>query len=535
MSSGLVWIKAHIRAILYTGLVIFLMIMFKEALYEQLHRVTSEERYSHAPLVFCMALYLIWIKRFEIENHNNGAWPGVIISIVAGAALIIGELSAIWTFVQYGMLLMCFGLAWTMIGKQIRKILIPFLHLFLVIPLPYMLDVMLSGKMQLISSDLGVTFSRMLGMSVFQEGNIIDLGIYKLQVVEACSGLNYMYPLMTIGLMMGYMYIAPFWARSILFLSSVPISIVMNSLRIAMVAWLVNHSGIQAAEGFMHYFEGWVIFILCIALLLIEAKLLNMIVGLNNRTLANRTLAKSFDYLESRHSAQPAESDLANSDHASARHVYTSRVKPIPIAIGITIVLLAAFSTFTIKHRDEIIPKRLNFDSYPLEIAGWKGRTYEFENGENEVLQLKDYLLVNYNKANTNINLYAGYTDSQRNGSVPHSPKACIPGGGWEITDTRLREITIDADKTIKVTRMMIAKGESKQLVYYWFHQRGRDLSNEFSMKFALLYDAIKMNRTDGAIVRFTVPVYQSEVEADNQLTEFIRLNYPILPRFIPN
>ncbi len=510
------WLKKHVRAVLYALLVIFLMITFRDALEEQLIRVTHEERYSHAPLVFFMALYLIWIKRFEIKNHNDGPWIGVGITIFAGVALIVGELSAIWTIVQYGMLLMCFGLAWAMIGKQIQKILIPFLHLFLVIPLPYMLDVMLSGKMQLVSSDLGVAISRLLGMTVFQDGNIIDLGIYKLQVVEACSGLNYMYPLMTIGLMMGYMYKAPFYARAMLFLSSVPISIVMNSVRIAVVAVLVNQSGIEAAEGFMHYFEGWVIFLICIGLLLLEAKLFNIALKMNNRKLAG-----SFDYLETRH--QTGDSDVKGN------------IQRLPIIVGVSIVILASLSTFTIKHRDEVIPERAYFSSFPLEINGWKGRTYEFENGENQILQLKDYLLVNYNKANTNINVYAGYTDSQRSGSVPHSPKACIPGGGWEISNTKLHEVIINDQKTIKVTRMLISKGESRQLVYYWFHQRGRDLSNEFSMKFALLYDAIKMNRTDGAIVRFTVPVYKSEAVADRTLVEFIQQSYPLLPRYIPD
>jgi len=502
--------------VLYVLLVIFLMIVFRDALFEQLYRVTNEERYSHAPLVFFMALYLIWIKRFEIKNHNDGSWIGVAITIFAGFALVVGELSAIWTIVQYGMLLMCFGLAWTMIGKQIKKILIPFMHLFLVIPLPYMLDVMLSGKMQLISSDLGVAISRLLGLTVFQDGNIIDLGIYKLQVVEACSGLNYMYPLMTIGLMMGYMYKAPFYARAILFLSSVPISILMNSARIAVVAVLVNHSGIKAAEGFMHYFEGWVIFLICIGLLLLEAKILNVALKINDRTLA-----ASFDYLETQHQVLDSR---AKSD-----------VQRLPVIIGVSIVLLASFSTFTIKHRAEVIPERAYFSEFPLDINGWKGRTYQFENGENEILQLKDYLLINFNKANTNINLYAGYVESQRSGSVPHSPKACIPGGGWEITNTKIHEVAIDNQKTIKVTRMMIAKGESKQIVYYWFHQRGRDLSNEFSMKFALLYDAIKMNRTDGAIVRYTVPVYKSEVESDRALEDFIRITYPLLLKYIPD
>ena len=512
-------VKNHARATTFFVVVIFLLYVFQTAIEEQLSRVLHEERYSHAPLVFCMALYLIWIKRFEIKDHNQGAWLGVGITIVAGVAVMIGELSAIWTIVQYGMLLLCLGLAWTMIGHQIKKILVPFLHLFLVIPLPYMLDVMLSGKMQLVSSNLGVAISRLLGMSVYQDGNVIDLGIYKLQVVEACSGLNYMYPLMTIGLMLGYMYKAPFYSRAVLFLSSIPISIVMNSFRIAIVAMLVNHSGIAAAEGFMHYFEGWVIFIICIGLLLLEAKLMNIGLKMNHRTLAN-----SFDYLET----------TGKTEALDAKTALKSRIQQAPILAGIAIVLLASISTLSLHHRDEIVPARKAFASYPMLLDGWQGHSYAFKNGENDILKLKDYFLANFSKANAHIDVYLGYTDSQRNGFVPHSPKACIPGGGWEITDTRLQAIRIDSKTSFKVTRMLISKGEEKQLIYYWFHQRGRDLSNEFPMKFALLYDAIKRNRTDGAIVRFTTAVNRSETTADTLLTDFIRINYPLFPKFIP-
>ena len=124
------WFRKHARVSLYFSVVIFLIFTFRSALSEQLSRVFAEERYSHAPLVFCMALYLIWIKRFEIKKNNAGAWVGVVITVFAGIAVIIGELSAIATIVQYGMLLLCLGLAWTMIGNQIKKILIPFLHLF---------------------------------------------------------------------------------------------------------------------------------------------------------------------------------------------------------------------------------------------------------------------------------------------------------------------------------------------------------------------------------------------------------------------
>ena len=517
MSHLIAFFKNNLRASIFVIVAIFLLFLFDKALEELLARVLHEERYSHAPLVFVMAIYLIWIKRHEITSANHGAWTGVAVVFLSGIALMIGELSAIWTIVQYATVLLCLGLAWAMIGNQIRKIIIPFMHIFLVIPLPYMLDVMLSGKMQLFSSNLGVAISRLLGLSVFQEGNVIDLGIYKLQVVEACSGLNYMYPLMTIALMMAYMYMAPFKWRALLFFSSIPIAIVMNSVRIAMVAVLVNHSGINAAEGFMHYFEGWIIFILCIGLLLLEVILFNKL------WKSSATLAGSFDYLESNH-------QVAKTENAAAT---TTNLKPILVALGV--IVFASISTLSIHHRDEVIPKRTQFAAYPLEIDGWVGRKLAFENNENDILKLKDYFLANFNKANTNIDVYLGYTDSQRSGFVPHSPKACIPGGGWEITETKLKEIQIDSKTTFKVTRMLISKGESKQLIYYWFHQRGRNLSNEFPMKFALLYDAIKMNRTDGAIVRFSTAIRKSDDDSDRILIDFIRLNYPKFPAFIPS
>jgi len=128
--------------------------------------------------------------------------------------------------------------------------------------------------MQLLSSSLGVSFIRFCSIPVFLEGNVIDLGIYKLQVVEACSGLRYMYPLMSIGLICAYMYNERTWKKIVLFLSTIPITILMNSFRIGVIGVLVNQYGTEMAEGFLHDFEGWIIFMVCFVLLFIEMQLL---------------------------------------------------------------------------------------------------------------------------------------------------------------------------------------------------------------------------------------------------------------------
>ena len=151
---------------------------------------------------------------------------------------------------------------------------IPIIFLLFAIPLPYFIDAVLSFRLQLISSQLGTFFIRLLQIPVYLEGNVIDLGVYKLQVVEACSGLRYLYPLMSLGFLAAYLFQAPLWQRALVFLSTIPITIVMNSLRIGIVGVLVDHCGPQDADGFLHMFEGWIIFIACAGVLVAEMTLL---------------------------------------------------------------------------------------------------------------------------------------------------------------------------------------------------------------------------------------------------------------------
>jgi exosortase D (VPLPA-CTERM-specific) len=509
------FLTLHWRLVLYIIATLSLLVIFSDAT-QIIWTRWGEERYSHAPFILALAIYLIWIKRHELVDTNHKAWIGPVIVFFASLILIIGKLSAIWTLVHYGLFLLLFGLMWSMLGLQTKRIFVPFLHVLIVIPLPYMIDVMLTGKFQLMSSVLGVEIVRLLDIPVFRDGNIIDLGTYKLQVVEACSGLNYTYPLMTIGLMMAYMYKAPFPARVLLFFTTIPISIVMNSFRIALVAVLVNYSGIEAAEGFMHYFEGWVIFFLCIALLFVEVILLNKLM---RRKIS---LKDSFDYLE--------EEQFA--DEEVIKNTYINKK---PIFVSAFLILIAAASTLSLRNYDEIIPDRESFHSYPLNISGWQGQPRPMENRIQDILGLTDYFTADYIKGTDKIDVYYGYTDSQLEHFVPHSPKACIPGGGWEISEANIHTITGTGDEPLKLTRLVISKGEFDMLVYYWFRQRGRDLESEFPMKFALLYDSITKHRTDGALVRYITPVTGSIEEADKKLADFIKLNYPILPRFIPD
>ena len=116
-------------------------------------------------------------------------------------------------------------------------------------------------------------------MPVFLDGNVIDLGVYKLQVAEACSGLRYLFPIMSFTYVFAVLYRGPVWHKLVLLLSAVPLAVLMNSVRIGVIGILVDRYGIAQAEGFLHVFEGWVIFLSCIAILFGMAKAMQRLSG----------------------------------------------------------------------------------------------------------------------------------------------------------------------------------------------------------------------------------------------------------------
>jgi len=149
-------------------------------------------------------------------------------------------------------------------------------------------------------------------------------------------------------------------------------------------------------------------------------------------------------------------------------------------------------------------------------------------------------VIVNYTQPETgsNVNFYSAYYESQRTGASVHSPKACMPGDGWQITQmgqSVIPDIKLE-DRDVQLNRAVIQKGESRQLVYYWFQQRGRMITNEYLMKWYIFFDAIAMNRTDGSLIRLVTNVGTAEdIElADLRLQAFMKDLMPEIPAYIP-
>ena len=137
------------------------------------------------------------------------------------------------------------------------------------------------------------------------------------------------------------------------------------------------------------------------------------------------------------------------------------------------------------------------------------------------------------------INFYSAYYASQRKDSTTHSPRACLPGGGWRIVNSR--KVTFDniliSSKPLKVNRFVIEKEGVKQLVYYWFKQRDRIVTNEQMIKWYFFVDSIQKSRTDGALIRLTtiVPEGESMDVAEKRLVNFVGEISPIISEYVPD
>ncbi len=502
--------------------VISAIVLSYDGLAEAVRRWGTQEEYSHGYLIPLVSLYILWEKRFDLaEDLKPGSWWGLPVVVLALIIQIVGEISAIYVLVQYAFLLYLVGLSLCAIGAAAKHTLIPIALLGFAIPLPYFLEAVLTAQMQLWSSELGVQIIRWLNIPVFLSGNVIDLGSYKLQVVEACSGLSYLFPLMCLGFIGAYFYQARLWKRALLFLSTIPITIFMNSFRIGVTGVLVDRWGVQMAEGFLHDFEGWIIFMGCALVLVLEIKLLERLT----------TRKGVFDVFGLQTGAGPA---LAETDKAAVAplraRITIPRIAPVMLAIVLTGA--AATGVLAIDQRREVLVENVNLARFPERVGNWQGSHGSIDSIVLKALQVTDYLMMNFEApGEPMVNFYVAYYASQRKGVSPHSPRVCIPGGGWEITG--IRRISVDG---LPVNRVMIQRGLEAQLVYYWFQERGTPVANEYLKKWMLLRDAFALNRTDGALVRITTPVLpaDSNNEADIRLKNFMLASYPELRSALP-
>ena len=206
-----------------------------------------------------------------------------------------------------------------------------------------------------------------------------------------------------------------------------------------------------------------------------------------------------------------------------------------------TVVVLLAGTALLLHARGNAdrIPISEPLSEVPRSIAGWTGTDMEIDQETLDVLGAGDFMsrLYTQNGAMQPIGLFIGYFPTQRTGVTIHSPKNCLPGAGWAFESSQYVRLTDAKGKAHQVGEYIIADWDDRQFVIYWYQAHGRSIANVYMAKIYMVADAIRKNRTDGALVRVITPIGSTGglTEARARAEAFTAQLLPMLPRFIPD
>ncbi len=210
------------------------------------------------------------------------------------------------------------------------------------------------------------------------------------------------------------------------------------------------------------------------------------------------------------------------------------------LRFGIAAALMLATALVLQAHsRSEFYPPRASLASLPSQIDGWTGNDEVLDQQTLDILGPGEFLVREYENASQpqpGISLYIAYFPTQKTGDTIHSPNHCLPGAGWVPTSRERVQITRPDGSSFPVNRYVVSKSGDRQLVLYWFQAHGREVASEYWAKYYLVSDSVRMNRSDGGLVRLMTPMLGGESPADAE-TRIMKLGsqlLPLLDNYIP-
>jgi exosortase D (VPLPA-CTERM-specific) len=514
------------RWLLGAGLLLALVGLYWAVAPRLVRQWASDDDYTHGFLILPLALYFVWDSRARLKTLPVKPSPW-------GAGLLLGGLLLLWVgsvgaelFLQRSsFIVVVAGLVWLILGTAfLRALAFPIAFLIFMVPLPGVVMNAVAFPLQLFAARTATFCMQMAGIPVLREGNVIVLAQTTLEVAEACSGIRSLQALLALGAVYGYFTQRLAWKKWALVILSVPIAIAANAFRVAGTGFLAHYWGSEMAQGFYHGFAGWIVFVVAFALLLACGAVLGRV---------RETPGK----------AAPSHVDATGGAGPTTRAM-------TPWACVLALGLMgAAWGLVAARSGAEPTLIRKPFAEFPLSLQGWQGRDLQVEERVLEILNPSDYLLRAYvppevpsavgafegaRQSATPVWLYVAYYASQRTGANYHSPRNCLPGGGWQFKSAGIVSDALPGTPGRQVNRVVVEKDFERQLILYWYQERGRVVASEYAAKGYLVWDAITRNRSDGALVRVSTTVVGSEEEAYRHALELLRVAWEPLLLHLP-
>lgn len=243
--------------------------LYHPVLLKLIHDWGVDENYSHGYFIPFIVGYMIWQRKEELRAiAPEPSFGGLLVLLVGLAQLLIAWVGTEYFFQGTSMIVVLAGTALFLGGPKVTKrLLVPMAYLIFMIPLPAILWNQVAFPMKLFASFIAGNTIQALGYTVLREGNILTLPNITLEVADACSGLRSLTSLLALSGALAYLSSLSAGRKWLLFLSAAPIAVLCNVIRLTATAILARHYGSLVAEGFLHSFSGWLVFIMGVAML----------------------------------------------------------------------------------------------------------------------------------------------------------------------------------------------------------------------------------------------------------------------------
>lgn len=203
----------------------------------------------------------------------------------------------------------------------------------------------------------------------------------------------------------------------------------------------------------------------------------------------------------------------------------------------LALILVAGVLVNAWSYLGEAHVERKGLKDFPQNIGAWRktGNDQILDDETLKVLRASDYLSREFRTSDGKVaNLYVGYYASQRTGATYHSPLNCLPGSGWTLSQPGKATIALPDGSTFVANKYVIQNGDYRSMMIYWYQGRGRNVASEYWGKVYTVFDSVRLRRSDGAMVRVTVPIGDSEAAAEQTAIGFASSASSVLPEFVP-
>jgi len=459
--------------------------------------------FSHGILIIAISAYMVWTKKDRLRQAQirPALIIGSLVAVIGSITMTAGAFSGTPLLEGISLVIGIFGMVWLLFGSFIIRIVaIPISFLIFLLPIFDKLFRGYTDHLQLIAAFIGSTVLEMTGLPIFQQGKLIQLPHIALVVGEACSGVNHMIALMTLGVFLGYVTETRWFTKLILVVMGLIVGIIANGIRVALIGIWTKYFGGESFHGpFDIFYSSFVFFVGLVAIILVRFVWLK---HHREKTTGDRN---------------PNETNFK---------VQFDR-KYFHLSFIIAVIILA--STWTYQALARPLPSHLkkSSDEFALNVNHWEGKKvdtlqepYEIGNFDMKVSR------VYYDQSGNRIKLFIGYLISQEGGeNIDHYPYAI------NQNDTSLVQVQSNSSDIFRIRNATYQSRDGVKQVYFWYDINGRVIGDRYRAKLATIMDAFLKRRTNAAVIILSTDIKEKsqERERENATLQFIKAILPLV------